>query len=110
MQNTFSRNSLIGQVVCGVSAEFNEKYARTNNARIDVYRIANGLFTGTVRIPRKRTIFYIDSVISKQKNIASDTRNFMYMRSLKVYPFLLHERAYTDFHAFGATRIKRIKI
>ncbi|MEK7584380.1 MAG: succinylglutamate desuccinylase/aspartoacylase family protein [Patescibacteria group bacterium] len=110
MGRIYARDSLIGQLDCGASLEFNERYARTNAARAELRSIVDGLYAGTRRSPFLRHVFYIDSSISKLQALPKGARNFVFMRRFKTYPFLLHERAYIDIHGFSASRAEWIRL
>lgn len=105
MDKDLADRSLIGQTAAGVSLEFNEDYALTEQAYLDVLRVIDGIMSGHANPGKPRLIYHVTGTIPKTIAIPDDSRNFRYIQELDAYPFLLHERAYPDLHALKATRV-----
>lgn len=110
MSSEIARRALIGNVKAGVSLEFNEEYAKTAQALEEVCLVVNGLLNGVEREKLARKVFCINRVIPLDAQLPSDAINFSFIETLGVYPFLLGEKAYTDFQGFAAKEIKSVLI
>lgn len=98
-------HALVTHVDGGVSLEFNRQYARTAHALDDMVRVVNGLtHRKQSELHYTQILYDITRTISPAERIPPNAENFKYIRTLGLYPFLLHEKAYTDFVAFGANR------
>lgn len=106
MGEDMARRSLIGQAKAGVSLEFNEVYAKTEEAFGIVLDVVDGLLENKTATAKPRRIFHITGTIPRTNAIPEDTRNFKIIPELNVYPFLLNERAYPDLHALKATKVE----
>lgn len=103
------QHALITHVSDGVSLEFNRTYARTKQALDDVVQVVDGLLHAAQSVPRNpQVLYHVTRTIPHSAHLPKDAVNFKYIHSLGLYPFLLHEKAYTDFVAFGATKRERI--
>lgn len=104
------RHSLIGHARTGISLEFGGQYAATKSALRDVTEIIEGLLERPEQPKKMRRIFHVAGKISLETDLPKDARNFAYIDSLKMYPFLLHEKSYKDFQGFYADSYEEIEI
>lgn len=100
--------SLISQIQCGVSLEFNQDYATTEAAFDDVLRVVDGIRLSQDGAPLLRQVFYVTDVIPRTVPIPQDAKNFQFIPEQNGYPFLLNERAYPHLHALKATRVEEM--
>lgn len=91
-----STSSLIGQCRAGVSLEYNEQFADTDEALADVFRITQNLLEGVANEPRPRDIFHVAGAVPESVKLPSQTENFVFSDLLGGYPFLVGERAYPN--------------
>lgn len=110
IQKPLSDKALGGQMQGCVSLEFVFAYAQTQQAKLDVENIIDGLLANESQIPKMREVFYIDGSIPKSKELPKQVKNFQYISTLGVYPFLLYERAYTNLHALSASKMNLERI
>jgi hypothetical protein len=110
MDKGITEISLIGSVLSGVSLEFNEKYAKTDQAFEEVRSTIDGLLSRSSRNKIVRQIYQIDRIISLDTVLPKDAVNFTYIKSLGIYPFLLGEKAYMDFQGFAAKKARQLTI
>jgi len=103
IQKPLSDRSFIGQLDGGVSLEFGFDYAKTDQAIIDVEQIVTGLLSGRSIEPMMRELYCIDGSIPKSIPLPDEVKNFQFMETLGVYPFLFGERAYPTIYALSAT-------
>lgn len=104
VQKPLSNKSLIGQVDCGISLEFNKTFAKRNEAIKSIADFINNLTMSKKFHPKKRNIFYIDGSISKRLSVPKNTKNFHLIKKYNVYPFLFHKNSYPDIHAMSASK------
>ncbi|MBP7134408.1 succinylglutamate desuccinylase/aspartoacylase family protein [Patescibacteria group bacterium] len=95
--------SLIGQIVGGVSLEFNEHVAGSPTSLEEIVRIVDALCSPKSFGVQKKEVFFIDRVIPKTILIPDDTTNFLYCEEVQGYPFLLHEKSYPTIHGLCAS-------
>ncbi len=110
MDKSITENSLIGSVLSGVSLEFNEEYAKTEQALAEACSIIDRLLSRSARERIVRQVYLIDRKIPLDIELPDDATNFSYIKPLGIYPFLLGERAYTDFQGFAASTVKKVSI
>lgn len=102
-------HALVNHVDGGVSLEFNRHYARTKQALDDVVQIVDRLIADRhPKSPHKQLLYHVTRTIPRTAHLPKNVANFKFIRSLNLYPFLLYEKAYPDFVAFGATKRERI--
>ncbi|MBL8158853.1 succinylglutamate desuccinylase/aspartoacylase family protein [Candidatus Saccharibacteria bacterium] len=99
--------SLIGNVGVGVSLEFNEQYAASPDAIDEVEVIIGGLLNQQQNKEAERYIYAVDATIPLKTVLGANDDNFTYSRKLQAYPFLLHEREYTQHQGFLAKTRQR---
>lgn len=96
IESPFGKASLIGQCNAGVSLEYNEQYAKTAPALLDVFRIVDGL-VGDQSMPTfSRKIYRIISAAPSAIHLPDQTKNFVYSPVLEGYSFLFGEKAYPN--------------
>lgn len=101
-------NSLINQVYCGISLEFNKSYARSKRGFTKVVDIVKKLtFENFVQREKEFFVYDIDQKIPLNVSIKK-LKNLKYNKSLNIYPFLVGEKSYKDFNGFSASRYKKI--
>lgn len=110
MSSAMGKSSLIGQVDFAVSLEFNFEYAKSKLALEEVIRIVEKILDNKNEEPKERKIFFIDDKINKDVVLSHDTKNFEFIKSLGVYPFLLFEKSYKDLLGFSAAKVEKRKI
>lgn len=110
MPYVMGKNSLIGQVDFAVSLEFNFEYAKSKLALEEVIYIVEKILDNKKEEAKERKIFFIDDKINKDLVLPQDTKNFEFIESLGVYPFLLFEKSYKDVLGFSAAKVERKKI
>lgn len=104
VQKPLADKSFIGQLDGGVSLEFGFDYAKTAQAMNDVEQIVAGLLYSRSIKPIVREIYCIDGSIPKSISLLGDVKNFEFIETLRVYPFLFGEQSYPTIHALSATR------
>lgn len=109
MSPAIATRSLVGNVRAGVSLEFGEDYSHSDDAYAYFLRILDGICAGTVGIPRVRHLYHVTGVIPTDVILPEGVRDFDYIDSLGVYPFLLHERSYA-FQAFAASSMTEVNV
>lgn len=97
-------SALIGNVKNGVSLEFNQAYAETDQALGEVTTIVDRLLQGIKLKRRQRYIFRASKKIPLSAQLPSNASNFEYLADLDLYPFLIGEKSYIDFQGFAAKR------
>lgn len=110
MSSAMGKNSLIGQVDFGVSLEFNFEYAKSKAALDETIDVVEGILEGRSKKSKKRKVFFVDDKINKDAVLPQDTKNFEFIKSLGVYPFLLFEKSYKDVLGFSAMKVENKKI
>jgi len=101
MSSDLASKALIGHCKAGVSLEFNEDYAKTEQALQDVRVVVEGLTAGKKLQPHGRKIYHVNGVIPRDIPFPENAQNFVYIEGLG-YPFLIGERAYKTHWGFVA--------
>lgn len=110
MTNGISDHALIGQVSAGVSLEFNEMYAQSQQALDDMVTVIEGLLSAKKNRPVSRRVYMINGTIPLNIELPSTTLNFQKVASLGFHPFLLHEKSYKTHQGFSANEFKKLLI
>ena len=110
VQQPLGARALIGQIMNGVSLEYNENYAKTPEALEQVLNIIRSLGSKEEKEIRGREIYFIDHVIPLTVEIPAETENFSFTEQIKGYPFLLHERSYPTIQGLRASFKTEIRI
>jgi nucleoside diphosphate kinase len=104
------KNALIGQFQSGVSFEYGERYAKTNNVVPGIESMTSALLTGKVLNPRLRKLYKCSSALPKHFNVPTDSENFKVIEGTNILPFLIFEKNYTDYEGFALQSPKVIKL
>lgn len=109
MPPAIAAQALIGHCKSGVSLEFNEDYATTDQALEDVKQVVEALVLGQPITPRDRKIYHIKGVIPRDIPFPKGAHNFDYIDGIG-YPFLIGERAYKTHWGFVADQVEELTI
>lgn len=110
MESPFGDHSLLAHVSAGMSLEYGAAYAKRPETLHETIRFVQDVLAGVDAASRERDVFHVAGGIPKTAALPDDARNFTFIESLKAYPVLLHEAAYTDLHALAATKKETIVI
>jgi len=94
--------SLIGNVRGGVSLEFGEVYATTDEALKEVSEIIEALLEPTAIKPLQRRIFKFDATIPLSTVLDKPASNFALQPTHRFYPFLFDEKSNEHDQGFAA--------
>lgn len=94
--------SLIGNVVSGLSLEFNEIFAKSQEALEVVRNVIENTLKSKKGPYLNKTLFEVEGVIKPDIKLKPAAKNFIYEKSQKFYPVLFGEKNYTTHQGFYA--------
>ncbi len=102
MSPVIAKHSLIGNVSAGVSLEFNEDYAKRQEALGEACKIIEGLLCNQHQAPVSRKVYNVCQTIPLTTALPAGAVNFKKSKGLDFFPFLLGEKSYTNHQGFAA--------
>jgi succinylglutamate desuccinylase len=103
VQQPLGAHAFIGQLINGVSLEYNEEYAKTREALAEALNIIRSLNDKEEKEVSTRDIYFVDGVIPLAVELPVEAENFSFVEKINGYPFLLHERSYPTIQGLCAS-------
>jgi len=103
-------HSLIGNISPSMSLEFNENFAKKDEAMEIVIGAVDGLMKENPGAHTKKSIYQIIGIIPEKHIIGEVERNFKFSTEHQYYPFLIGEKNYHGYKGFYAHSVTEIDI
>ena len=102
--------SLLGIKPEAVALEHNEVLAREEGTLQAIVRLVEDLLAGKPGRGTVRQVYPLLRPLTLDEAVPAGAREFRYSEELQGYPFLLHERSYTDIRGFLAGEPESVRL
>lgn len=101
MDEKMAGNSLIGNLLNGVSFEYNENEAKRPTIKTDLVQVITGYLDGRRKPQKMRELYQVNKLIDNRIKLPKTAKNFQKLSNQPIIPFLIGEKAYVTFQGFS---------